>query len=612
MKGLSLIHDIYRGENSLENATKRKLIASVSSTKVILDNKERLKVKINDGWSHVCLNKENLIEALRKIESETNLACFNNIDDIIDALRTMKDSDFDKLINIINVTVDSKDIIGYCKELRVTANVEGKMYNFTTPEKVLDIPIGILDPQINDTIIDSFNGESGVEIAIKEYLNLSDDEGYKLKYFGQEIIKESYEIGQLINFLITGDKEKIVLGDSMTNPAFVEGGKLVKYDISISAPPFRINLENETILNDPYNRFKYGVSRVSDWIGASHILKTTKYSGKAAILLTYGALFRGGAEERIRKSIINEDLIEAVIKLPSGIFPYSLVSTCWVIFNKDKEEKRKGKIQFFDLTDYVENIDRRNKTISQEGIDRVVKAYRDMEQNDISIFLDREQIEERNYRLNAIDYINNEKYMKSVRHIDMTELYKVAQIRRGVQVNKGKLDALNTGVERTHYLISIGNIVNGKIVLEESDKIQIDRKWEGVYEVKKGDLLVTSKGTLFKVALVDNDFKGIVSSNLFIIRAYEDKYIPEVLKYYLESELGQNLVKTIMNGIAIKSISHKDIEKLSVPIISMDIQKEAVKQIRNSNKEYEERIEKANAIYAKEQDCIKKALNLID
>lgn len=67
----------------------------------------------------------------------------------------------------------------------------------------------------------------------------------------------------------------------------------------------------------------------------------------------------------------------------------------------------------------------------------------------------------------------------------MVELYKVAQIRRGVQVNKGKLDVLNMGSERTHYLISIGNIVDGKIVVDEGDKIQIDRKWEGVYEVKK-------------------------------------------------------------------------------------------------------------------------------
>ncbi|OFI05350.1 putative type I restriction enzymeP M protein [Clostridium acetireducens DSM 10703] len=611
MKSLTLAHDIFRGEYVLDNWSKRKLIASISATKVILENKERLNVDINDDWTYASLNKENLISVLKEIELLTKLSCFNNSDGI-EVLKTMKDSDFDKFINIINSSVNSNDIISYCKELRVTANVDGKMYDYTTKYGVLDVPVSIINPTIDNTIIDSFNGESGTEITIKEFLNLSDEYGYKLKYYGQEVNSESHAIGELINFLITGNKNRIVLGDSLINPAFTNDNNLIKYDIAISNPSFMMKIDKNTLSKDIYGRFKYGLTNNSDWVVVSHILSTIKDTGKAAVLLPIGALFRGGAEERIRKSIINEDLIEAVIRIPGSVLSYTNIVTCWVIFNKDKEEDRKGKIQFIDLTDYVESIDRRNNTISKEGVNDAVKAYKKMQENSISFFLGMKKIEEKQYDLNAFDYIKSEKLIESVSHINMTELCRVAQIRRGVQVNKGKLDALNTGSERTHYLISIGNIVDGKIVFEESNKIRIERKWEGVYEVKKGDLLVTSKGTQFKVALVDKDMKGIVSANLFIVRAYEDKYIPEVLKYYLESELGQSLVEGIIKGTAIKSISHKDIEKLSVPDIDIKVQEKVVKKIRKSNEEYNKRLEEAKRIYNEEQKDIKKALNLIN
>ena len=232
-------------------------------------------------------------------------------------------------------------------------------------------------------------------------------------------------------------------------------------------------------------------------------------------------------------------------------------------------------------------------------------------QHEISFILDKEKLEKKQYDLNAFEYIKSEKIVESINHIKMVEFSTIAQIRRGVQVNKGKLDALNTGSRRTHYLISIGNIVDGKIVVNESDKIQIESKWEGVYEVKKGDLLVTSKGTQFKVAIVEEDIKAIVSANLFIVRTYEDKYLPEILKYYLESELGQSLVQGIIKGTAIKSISHKDIEKLLVPDIDMDTQRNVAKMIKQSQDDYNERISKAKEIYNEEQIDIKNALNLM-
>lgn len=603
--GFDVIRDV-------EPMSKRLLITTLSGVKVVLVNKNRLKVKIGYDWNYTSLDKNNLISTCMEIGRLTNLEIFKD-KSIISLTEEMQDADFYKLIEIINSTVDPYDITGFCKQIRSTSNVDGKMYDTNTPDAVLDIAVKIIDPGVDDSIVDYFNGESGLELALVEHLNLDDENGFKLKYYGQEVDKVNYEIGQLINFLITGNEDRIVRGDSIYEPMFKEGNDLVKFDVSISNPPFMMKIDRGLIQNDMYNRFRHGANLAtnSDWITAEQVISSLKDDGKGAVLLPIGALFRGGAEERVRRSIISEDLIETIVKIPGSVLSYTNIVACWVIFNKNKEENRKGKIQFIDLSSYIESIDRRNKTISRDGVHKAVQSYKNFEENEISFIVDSKKIEEQNYDLNAFDYIQSEELIRNISsNMKMVEFSKIAQIRRGVQVNKGKLDALNTGSNRSHYLISIGNITDGKIIVNESDMIQIERKWEGVYEVKQGDLLVTSKGSQFKVAIVEEDIKAIVSANLFIVRVYDDKYIPEVLKYYLESELGQNLIQGIIKGTAIKSIAHKDIEKLLVPDIDMKMQKKAFNMIVESNSKYEDRIRKANELYKKEQDQIKDLLNL--
>lgn len=612
MKSLTLLHDIFIGVPVLGSFTKRAIVAIISSTKFILENKSRLRIDINYEWRYASLNKDNLIDSINLIKELTNLEIFH-YSEAIYAISNMKDVDFDKVINIINEVVDSNNVISYCNKLRGTAKVEGKIHDTNTQYRILEIPIKIINPSVEDSVVDYFNGESGTEIVLKQHLKLDDGEGNKLNYYGQEINNEAFAIGQLINFLITGGKDRIVKGDSLTKPILVEN-KLKKFDVSISNPPFMMKVDKDVIKNDKFNRFKYGVSQNisinSDWIIVNHVLSVLKENGKGAVLLPIGALFRGGAEERIRKEIISEDLIEVVVRIPSNVLSYTNIMTCWIILNKNKKANRKDKIQFVDLTEFVESIDRRNYTISENGINLAVDAYKKFEENEISFILDKEKLQEKQYDLNAFEYIKSEKIIKSINHIDMVEFSSIAQIRRGVQVNKGKLDALNTGSRRTHYLISIGNIIDDKIVVNESDKIQIESKWEGVYEVKKGDVLITSKGTQFKVAIVEDDIKAIVSANLFIVRTYDDIYLPEILKYYLESELGQSLIQGIIKGTAIKSIAYKDIQKFLVPNIDMKTQRNVVIKIKQSQNDYNDRICEAKKIYNEEQKEIKNILNL--
>lgn len=283
-----------------------------------------------------------------------------------------------------------------------------------------------------------------------------------------------------------------------------------------------------------------------------------------------------------------------------------------MIFDKDKPIERKNKIQFIDLTEFIVDLDRRSKIVSEEGVKIASKLYRNNEESSISTFINLEKIEEKNYDLNAFDYIELEKLYAEFDGINMIELSKIVKIRRGVQITRGKLDSINTGEGRNHYLIGLGNIgEEGKITLEESDKIKAEDRWIDLYEVKKGDILITSRGSLFKVAIVDQNISNaIVSSNLFLIRVNKDKYKPEVLKFFLDSDIGKELIKGITKGSIVSSISNKDLERFLIPNIHFKDQKEAILLINHAEKKYEEAIKKAEEEYKASKNNINKLLNL--
>ena len=149
MKSLALAYDIFRGEHSLKPFVKRKLIAMISSTKVILQNKERLRVATEHTWNYASLNKDNLFEVVNEIQELLRLKIFEN-EEGIEVIKNLKDSDFDKLINILNSVVDSKDVKKYSQKLRDTAGIDGKIYNTITRWKIMiKVEIESLKEDIN-------------------------------------------------------------------------------------------------------------------------------------------------------------------------------------------------------------------------------------------------------------------------------------------------------------------------------------------------------------------------------------------------------------------------------------------------------------------------------
>jgi type I restriction enzyme M protein len=168
-------------------------------------------------------------------------------------------------------------------------------------------------------------------------------------------------------------------GDTLRNPKIIgEQGRLMEFDIVIANPPFSLkNWGYEEAQHDPYRRFRFGIppKGYGDYAFIQHMIATLNPKGRVGVVLPHGVLFRGGAEGKIRKGILEEDLLEAVIGLPSNLFFGAGIPACLFIVNKNKPKERKGKVFFlYGANDYLEG--KNQNKLRKEDIEKIVNAYR--------------------------------------------------------------------------------------------------------------------------------------------------------------------------------------------------------------------------------------------
>lgn len=609
MERLRLLVNVV-SSTGIKGRQSRKVVIALSGMKYLTINDINFEEL---SWYKITQTKEIFKQNLKELRNKTKLAIIDSADLNI-FLDKIEEVEFQKIITSLDSIDKNVKAVDLVRLYRSMANLERESGEYITNDNVLEIGIRALNIEENSTIIDSFNGESGVLTNIYSQFVKEGKNYSSIKFFGQEIDNDSYEIGQFIAYLLLDSNFEINLGNSIEEPAFLENNRLKKFDYGVSVIPFIIRDKSDYI--DSYNRFRYFKDRNvnynnSSWILAEHVISTIKETGKAAILMPMGALFRTSISDvTVKKALINEDIIESVIKMPAGILNYTGVQTCWVIINKNKSDERRDKIQFVDLSEKAEVVGRREKVIPSEYIDRTLMELSEMKQSDISFIVGRKDIEKNQYNLDIFEHMKQKELLKDIDLGGALRLSDVAVIRRGVQATKSKLDILNKSNDKSHYLIGLGNIIDGKIILNEEDKIAAEDRWIDLYEVREGDILLTSKGSALKIAIVDKDIKNaILSSNLFLIRLNQNKYKPEVLKYYLESTKGQELLSTIMKGAVIKSISNRDLEALIVPNIDINKQTTISQMILEARNEYEISIREANSKLMEMKNKIDQCIN---
>lgn len=606
MQRIRLLTDLLRGFDSPVRDYK-KVILLLTASKFILDNADKYKVE-NVYWYNITQNKEIFQKACYELYVKTSLDIYKSYL-IMEFLNEITEKDFHMLVERVNEYVSGINALELCRVYRDLTLGDKSNKTGITGDSALKLVIRLLDIKENTTVIDSFNGESGVLMNIYDEFNEIGKNAESIEYYGQELDEDAYEYGQVTAFLLSGSCVNIKRGDSLKSPAFTEWNQLMKFDYAISSPPFGVSNLKETV-DDKYSRFILSEdnkpTQIITWSYAEHVIATIKDSGKGAVIVPPSALFASvPSMVMVRKALVNSDIIDGVIRLPAGMLSNTNIPSYWVIFNKNKDRERQGKIQFINLADKGVEKYRGQRIITNEVIDEVEKIYKNRIENDISIMISRDKIEEYEYNLEVFEKLKEEKTLSTLKSKNMIQLKEISIIRRGVQLTKSKLDVLNKEEKKSHYIINLKNVEDGVVKLSDSEMIATESRWIDLYEVQVGDILITSKGSLFKIAIVDESItNAILTANLFFIRVNKSKYRPEVLKYYLESELGQKLIESISKGAIIKSISNRDLEELLVPQIPMEIQNQIVENIKNCKTEYERAVYEAKTQYEEKLDHI--------
>lgn len=316
-------------------------------------------------------------------------------------------------IRLGNKDLAEPDILGRAYEYLIAqfADDAGKKGGeFYSPKEVVSLLVEILDPRAKMYVCDPTCGSGGMLVQCMHHLEALKQNTRDIVLHGQEKNIGTWAIGKM-NMLLHGlSGARIEKGDTIREPKLLDKkGNLLLYDIVIANPPFSLkNWGIEFAQDDPYKRFRYGLppQGYGDFAFVQHMIATLKPEGRAGIVLPHGILFRGGAEGRIRQGIIEDDLLEAVIGLPSNLFYGAGIPACLFILNKNKPSNRKGKVFFlYGARDYQEG--KNQNKLRPQDINKVVTAYRSYSSVDKycrPVPLD--EIRQNDYNLNIPRYID--------------------------------------------------------------------------------------------------------------------------------------------------------------------------------------------------------------
>lgn len=254
-----------------------------------------------------------------------------------------------------------------------------KAGEFYTPRSVVHLLGLILDPHEGETIYDPACGTGGMLLESVDHLKDNKEDYRTLKLFGQEKNLTSSAIARMNMFLHGIEDFQIVRGDTLRNPAFFEADGLKTFDCVIANPPFSLkNWGAGHWANDPYGRNIAGVPPQGngDMAWVQHMVKSMNSTGRMAVVLPHGALFRKGAEGKIRQALLEMDLLEAVIGLGPNVFYGTQLAACVMVFKQNKDPDKKQKVLFIDASEQI-RVGRAQNHLEPEHVQQIFAWYRD-------------------------------------------------------------------------------------------------------------------------------------------------------------------------------------------------------------------------------------------
>jgi type I restriction enzyme M protein len=343
----------------------------------------------------------------------------------------------------------SGDILGDAYEwiLKYFAPQKAKEGEVYTPREVIRLMIEILAPEPKKSIYDPALGSAGMLIIGHKYVEekYGEEKAHTLLLCGQENNAKTLALAKMNMLLHDIRNFRFHLGNTLLFPKFKENGEIKKFDYVIANPPWNQDgYDEETLKKGEYweKRYRYGFAtkQSADWIWIQHMIASAKDEGKIVVVIDTGAVSRGGREKLIRKGIVEDDLIEAVILLPEKLFYNTGAPAVIIVFNKKKPPERKGKILLINASkEYQEG--KGQNTLSKENIQKIVNAYQEFKNIEkFAQVVTIEEVKENDYNLSPSRYVSitEEENYRPINEI-RADLERLEEERKKVEEALGKL-----------------------------------------------------------------------------------------------------------------------------------------------------------------------------
>ena len=390
-------------------------------------------------------NDENLNETLEKIfnniensakgaDSEDDFAgLFDDIDVNSNKLGATVAKRNDKLVKILSGIADIKlddyknnsiDAFGDAYEFLMSmyASNAGKSGGeFFTPQEVSELltRLAVVGKTSVNKVYDPACGSGSLLLKSAKILG---KENVRNGFFGQEINLTTYNLCRINMFLhdIGYDKFNIACEDTLISPQHWDEEP---FEVIVSNPPYSIKWagdENPLLINDS----RYSPAGVlapkskADFAFIMHSLSWLATNGTASIVCFPGIFYRGGAEQKIRRYLVDNNFIECIIQLPDNLFFGTSIATCIMVLKKSKKD---NNILFIDASKECVKVTNNNK-LTDENIDNIVKIFTDRKDIDyVAKLVSNSEIEENDYNLSVSTYVEKEDTREK---IDIVELNK--------------------------------------------------------------------------------------------------------------------------------------------------------------------------------------------